>query len=249
MENFLDACASAFRCYVRTHAQGNKALLQYFIFNKITHECIINSIIIFDILIEYNWGVIIHWQRFNIFGGLKDFVFIWWCCIDFRRFERSRTHSTTPHRSTFDFYLLIYIYVHYSFWFVIIASIIYSIFWMTFCSIAFCNFKRRSWHYWQMRDNFVQTSIIRLYGAFCKHHGHRTILCENWRQLLAQKQYEKKEISLQARIGFSQIWWCPNQLDFQFFTIAILLLQPFCHLRVARQRRNCFRASQSWNHK
>jgi len=30
-----------------------------------------------------------------------------------------------------------------------------------------------------------------------------------------------------------------------FTSLAILLLQPFCHLRVARQRRSCFRGSQS----
>ena len=55
------------------------------------------------------------------------------------------------------------------------------------------------------RDSFVQTSIIRLYGAFCKHYGHRTILCVNWRQLFAQKHYEKKEISLQARFFFLKL--------------------------------------------
>ena len=100
--------------------------------------------------------------------------------------------------------------------------------------VASCSLKNRSWHCWQMRDSFAQTSIISLYGAFCKHHGHRTILCVSWRQLLAQKHYEKKEVSLQARIGFSQNWWCPNQLDFQFFTIAVLLLQPFCHTLLPR---------------
>ena len=56
---------------------------------------------------------------------------------------------------------------------------------------------------------------------FWKYHGHRIILCVNWKQLLAQKDYEKKDISLQARFGFSQNWWCPNQFDFQFFIIAI----------------------------
>ena len=42
------------------------------------------------------------------------------------------------------------------------------------------------------------------YGAFCKHHGYHAILYVNWKQFFAQKHYEKKEISLQARIGFSQ---------------------------------------------
>ena len=115
--------------------------------------------------------------------------------------------------------------------------------------VAFCNLKKRSWHCWQLRDSFAQISIIRLYGVFCKHHGHRTILCINWRQFLAQKHYEKKEVSLQARIGFSQNWWCPNQLDFQFFTIAVLLLQLVCHLRVAQQMCSCLRGSQSWSYK
>ena len=169
-----------------------------------------------------------------MFDVLKDVAFVWQHCIDL--------FSTCIFWHT-------YTYVHYSFWLVVIAPVTCSMFWMTFCSSCLLPLKKRSWHCWQMRGSFVQTSIIRLYGAFCKHHGHRTILCVNWRQLLAQKHYEKKEVSLQARIGFSQNWWCPNQLDFQFFTIAVLLLQPFCHLRVARQRRSCFRGSQSWSHK
>ena len=105
----------------------------------------------------------------------------------------------------FDLYLLIYIYICVLF---ILACydcaghLLYVL--NDLLELPFAALKRRSWYYWQLRDSFVQTSIIRLYGAFCKHYGHRTILCINWRQLLAQKHYEKKDISLQARIGFSQ---------------------------------------------
>ena len=191
-------------------------------------ECVANSIFIFDALTEYIYDN----------TALIKFQHSWY-------FERCCICLATLHWSIFDLHLLTYIHIC-------------ALFILTCCDCAdhllhvlndlllelpFATSKKRSWHCWQLRDSFVQTSTIRLYGAFCKHHGHRTILYVNWRKLLAQKQYEKQ------RIKFSQHWWCPNQLEFQFFTIAVLLLQPFCHLRVAPQRCSCFRGSQFWRQK
>ena len=124
--------------------------------------------------------------KFQFFDVLKNLAFVWQYYIDrFASFD-IYSHMCIIHSG------LLWLRRHL---FHVLNDLLLELF--------FAASKKRSWHCWQLRGSFVQISIIKLYGNFCKHHGHRIILWINWRQLLAQKHYEKKEISLQARFGFS----------------------------------------------
>ena len=91
--------------------------------------------------------------------------------------------------SIFDLHFLIYIYILLYILFILICydctgHLLYILNDILF-ELLFGISKKRSWHYWQLRNNFVQASIIRLYGAFCKHHGHRTASCTEalWKEI------------------------------------------------------------------